>query len=256
MSVVLLTLQQMTKEVRRAVVVGASSGIGREISRLLAGRGWHTGIMARRGELLSELRDMCPERVTMLTCDVTGDDAADRLLRLVDMMGGIDLLVYSSGYGRHNMALDADMEMTTVKTNAEGFTRMVDAAYLYMAGHGGGHIAVISSVAGTRGLGAAPSYSATKAFQQTYIQALEQQARMRRLPITFTDIRPGFVDTPFMDGNGRYPMFMDVRRVARSIVRAIEHRRHVCVIDWRYRILVALWRLIPDCLWRRMTFLK
>ena len=123
----------------------------------------------------------------------------------------------------------------------------------YMAANQGGDIAVITSIAGTKGLGAAPAYSATKAYQATYIQALEQLSNMRRLHIRFTDIRPGFVDTDMLAGGGRYPMLMDKTAVAREIVRAVKAHRHVHVIDWRYRLLVALWRLIPGRLWRKLN---
>ena len=121
-----------------------------------------------------------------------------------------------------------------------------------MAEHGGGHIAAISSIAGTKGLGAAPSYSATKAFQNTYIQSLEQQARMRGLKIRFTDLRPGFVSTPLLGDNPKYPMLLNPEKVAKEIVKAINNRRHVWVIDWRWRIVTALWRRIPRPLWRHL----
>ena len=129
---------------------------------------------------------------------------------------------------------------------------MIGAAYRYMASHGGGHIAAISSIAGTKGLGAAPSYSATKAFQNTYIQSLEQQARMRGLNITFTDLRPGFVATALLGDDPKYPMLLKPKKVAEEMVQAVKHRRHVWVIDWRWRIVTALWRRIPRCLWRNL----
>ena len=121
-----------------------------------------------------------------------------------------------------------------------------------MAEHGGGHIAVISSIAGTKGLGPAPSYSATKAMQNTYIEALEQLSNARRLNIRFTDIRPGFVDTDLLNDGNRYPLLLSKEKVARDIVRSIEKRRHVRVIDWRWRCITWFWRRIPRCLWRRL----
>ena len=117
---------------------------------------------------------------------------------------------------------------------------------------GEGHIAAITSIAGTKGLGPSPAYSATKALQATYLQALEQQARQRNLNIRFTDIRPGFVDTDLLRGNFRYPMLMRPEAVARDILRSIYRRRHVRIIDWRYRVLTFFWRLIPNWLWRRL----
>ena len=131
-----------------------------------------------------------------------------------------------------------------------GFTRMIGEAYRYFAEQGKGHIAVITSIAGTKGLGPAPSYSATKAMQNVYLQALEQQANARGLKIRFTDIRPGFVNTALLAGDFHYPMLLKPQKVAQEIVYAINHRQHIRVIDWRYRMLTALWRRIPRCVWR------
>ena len=137
-------------------------------------------------------------------------------------------------------------------TNAVGFTRMIGTAYRYFAQQGEGHIAAITSIAGTKGLGPAPAYSATKALQATYLQALEQQSRQRNLAICFTDIRPGFVDTALLSGTFKYPMLMKPDAVARSIVHSIYNKRHVRVIDARYRVMTFFWRLIPNWIWRRM----
>ena len=129
---------------------------------------------------------------------------------------------------------------------------MVGCAYRYFAKQGRGHIAAITSIAGTKGLGPAPAYSATKAMQNVYLQALEQQANARELDIRFTDIRPGFVDTALLSGTFHYPMMLKPDAVAREIVWAIEHRKHIRVIDWKYRILTAIWRRIPRWIWRRI----
>lgn len=240
---------------KRAIIIGASSGLGRRIALILLQQGWHVGIAARRLEALEEVRNTCPERVKTARIDVTAADAPERLRELADSMGGMELYFHVSGIGKQNIRLDADVETATVETNALGFTRMVDAAFNYLATHGGGHIAVISSIAGTKGLGPAPSYSATKAFQSTYIQALEQLANSRRLPISFTDVRPGFVDTPLLAGS-RYPMLLDAEKAAREIVRAVNSRRHVWIVDWKYRILTFCWRLLPNCVWRRLRLVK
>ena len=139
-----------------------------------------------------------------------------------------------------------------MNTNGMGFTRMIGEAYRYFAIQGKGHIAAITSIAGTKGLGPAPSYSATKAMQNVYLQALEQQANARGLKIRFTDIRPGFVDTALLAGNFHYPMMLKPQKVAQEIVSAINRHQHIRVIDWRYRLLTTLWRRFPRCLWRRM----
>ena len=236
-----------------AIIIGASSGIGNEVARLLLQRGWHCGIAARRTEPLEQLRSEYPQLTETETIDITSEEAPERLLQLIERLGGMDLYFHASGIGKQNRDLQTDIEMSTVDTNAMGFTRMVDTAFNYLASHGGGHIAAISSIAGTKGLGPAPSYSATKAFQNTYLQALEQLANARRLNIRFTDLRPGFVDTPLLDGDNHFPMMLRPQQVAKEMVESIERRRHVRVIDWRWRIITALWRLIPRSIWRKLS---
>ena len=236
-----------------AIIIGASSGIGNEVARLLLQRGWHCGIAARRTEPLEQLRSEYPQLTETETIDITSEEAPERLLQLIERLGGMDLYFHASGIGKQNRDLQTDIEMRTVDTNAMGFTRMVDTAFNYLASHGGGHIATISSIAGTKGLGPAPSYSATKAFQNTYLQALEQLANARQLNIRFTDLRPGFVDTPLLDGDNHFPMMLRPQQVAKEMVESIERRRHVRVIDWRWRIITALWRLIPRSIWRKLS---
>jgi NADP-dependent 3-hydroxy acid dehydrogenase YdfG len=209
--------------------------------------GWSVGVAARREEPLRELGAAAWQQI-----DVTQDDAAARLRQLIAALGGMDLFFYASGIGKQNRELCEDIELATMQTNALGFTRMIGEAYRYFAEQGSGHIAAISSIAGTKGLGPAPSYSATKAMQNVYLQALEQQAHARGLNIRFTDIRPGFVDTALLSGDFHYPMMLKPEAVAKDIVRAIRNRRHIRVIDWKYRLLTAVWRRIPRCVWRRM----
>ena len=237
----------------KAIIVGASSGIGLEVAKLLLADGWHIGIAARREEALLELKKTAPARVEVMAIDITHPDAGERLLTLVRQLGGMDLYFHSSGIGKQNRTLEPDIELQTMDTNAIGFTRMIGTAYRYFAEQGKGHIAAITSIAGTKGLGPAPAYSATKALQATYLQALEQQARQRGLyDIHFTDIRPGFVDTALLSGSFRYPMMLRPESVARDIVSSIRKRRHVRVIDARYRVLTFFWRLVPNFIWRRL----
>lgn len=232
---------------KRAIVIGASSGIGREVALQLMRQGWTLGVAARRADLLESIGAAATEQI-----DVTQDDAAEKLRNLIEKMGGMDLFFYASGIGKQNRDLHEDIELATMQTNALGFTRMIGEAYRYFAERGEGHIAAITSIAGTKGLGPAPAYSATKAMQNTYLQALEQLANARGLRIGFTDIRPGFVDTALLSGDFHYPMMIKPEKVAREIVCAINAKKHIRVIDWRYRLLTACWRMIPNCIWRRI----
>lgn len=237
---------------KRVVIIGASSGMGLEVAKLYLARGYCLGIAARREDRLLALKQEAPDRVATAMIDVTSEDAPQRLRSLIGELGGMDVFFYSSGIGKQNRTLTPDIEINTMKTNALGFTRMIGEAYRYFAEQGKGHIAAITSIAGTKGLGPAPSYSATKAMQNVYLEALEQQANARGLDIRFTDIRPGFVNTDLLSGDFHYPMMLKPDRVARQIVKAIDHHRHVIVVDWKYRILTPLWRLVPRPLWRHL----
>ncbi len=235
----------------RAIVVGATSGIGKEVATLLARNGWQVGIAGRRTDKLVALANSisgitCYERI-----DITEADAPERLYALIKKLGGMDLYFHSSGIGWQNNSLDAEKELLTVKTNGEGFTRMITSAFNYFAKNGGGHIACISSIAGTKGLGAAPAYSATKRYQNHYLECLTQLSKMRKLNINITDIRPGFVATALIEGSN-YPLQLNAQDVAHKIVNALKKKKSVATIDWRYRILVFFWRLIPRWLWVRL----
>lgn len=212
------------KPIQRALIVGATSGIGKETSLQLLQKGWILGLAGRREEKLKELQQLAPDRIYIRAIDICQEEAPDRLQELIEEMGGMDLYLHCSGIGHQNYALSPDIELQTLETNGTGFVRMVTAAFRYFARQQGGHLAVISSIAGTKGLGAAPAYSATKRFQNIYIDSLEQLACMQHLPIRFTDIRPGFVATGLLNDGKHYPMLMSTEKVARHIVRALEKR--------------------------------
>lgn len=236
---------------KRAIIIGATSGIGQEVAKLLVKQGWRIGISGRREEALQDFQRIAPQQIEIQPLDVTHEDAPLKLQKLIEKLGGMDLFFLSSGIGSQNPTLQPEIEINTARTNVEGFIRMTTAAFNYFKTKGGGHIAVISSIAGTKGLGIAPAYSATKRFQNNYIDALAQLARMEHLNIRFTDIRPGFVATDLLK-NGNYPMLMQADCVARQIVKALNKKKRMTVIDGRYRILVFFWRLIPRRLWERL----
>ena len=252
---------------KKAIVMGATSGIGMEVAMLLAAQGWKVGIAGRRIDRLVSVKQSQEEILCYKQIDVTSSDAPDRLRDLIDELGGMDLYFHSSGIGWQNNSLEIDKELKTVETNGMGFVRMVDTAFNWFAarntlstsensnGASTPRIACITSIAGTKGLGAAPAYSSTKRFQSHYLECLSQQARMRQLNISVTEIRPGFVKTDLIAGSN-YPLQLDARDVAKSIVKAIVKGRGVKIVDWRYAILVFFWRLIPQCLWTRMSIAK
>lgn len=237
---------------KRIVIIGATSGIGYEVAKIYCRLGWRVGVAGRRIERLEAFKEQAPEQIEIQQIDVTETEAVEKLYSLIDKLGGMDIFLLSTGIGSQNRTLNSEIELSTVNTNALGFTRMVTAAYNYFKEEGGGHLSVISSIAGTKGLGAAPAYSATKRFQNTYIDALAQLAHMEKQPVRFTDIRPGFVKTDLLK-NDKYPLLMDPELVAQKIVKALSRKKRRVIIDWRYAILVFFWKLIPSYIWERLS---
>lgn len=172
----------MKKTPRRAVIVGATSGIGYEIALLLVQEGWRLGIAGRRKENLEALQAQYPDQICIRAFDIRQSGAEKELEALIDELGGMDLFLQSSGIGFQNYALDPEIELNTLETNGTGFARMVTHAFRYFLQKGSGHLAVISSIAGTKGLGIAPAYSATKRFQNTYLMPLSNWPGCTRCP--------------------------------------------------------------------------
>jgi len=247
---------------KTAIIIGATSGIGREVAARLVEQGWRVGIAGRRTEALEAFRKAYgAERVHIVTLDVTRDDAVAALDKLLAQTGDPDLFFYASGVGYQNRELDLDKEIRTVRTNCEGMVRMVDRFVEYVRHHGyspdrKAHIAVITSVAGTAGLGSAPAYSATKRMQSTYLTALAQLARMEHIPVCFTDIRPGFIATDILSPDKHYPMLMSKEQAADHIMKALRRRKRVYTFDWRFRLLTCLWSIMPRCIWERITWVR
>ena len=236
---------------KKIIIMGATSGIGLEVARLFHQQGHIIAIAGRRMDNLQRISTElanCP----YAQIDVTDTQAPTRLQELIEDLGGMDIYLHVSGIGKQNRQLDTDVELATVETNALGFTRLVNHAWHYFRTQSSGHIVAVSSIAGTKGLGAAPSYSATKRYCNTYLEALAQLANMQGLNIHFTDIRPGFVNTELLSDSFHYPMMMQPVPVAHQIVKGILSRKRTVTIDWRFRLLVFFWRLIPSCLWVRL----
>ena len=237
-----------------AIVMGATSGIGYEVARLLALRGWRVGVAGRREDILAMMVAETEGIVAYGVIDVTTPSAVDGLRLLIGKMGGMDMYFHSSGIGYQNTDLDADKELKTIETNCLGMARLVGEAFRYFEIHPetDGTIAVISSIARTKGLGAAPAYSASKRFTSHYLESLCQLTGIKGIQnIHISDIRPGFVKTPLIEGSN-FPMQLDAVKVAASIVDGIEKRRSVITVNWIYSLLVFFWQMIPRRIWVKM----
>ena len=229
----------------KAIIMGATSGIGLEVAKILNGQGYELGIAGRREENLREIKESLSNVKAYMPIDITAADAPEKLGSLIEQLGGMDLYFHSSGIGYQNKELDPSMELKTIETNCGGLTRVINTAFQYFCQENRkGQIAVITSIARTKGIGLAPAYSATKRFQSTYVQALAQLATTRKADISFTEIRPGFVDTALL--KHKYPMLLKPEAVAQKIVKAIHRKKRVATIDWKYRLLVYAWQMIPN----------
>ena len=241
---------------KKIVIVGASSGLGERMATDFARAGWRVGVAARRVDRLQAIKDLYPENVAVAEIDVTAQDAVKKFYDLIELIDGMDILLYCAGCGFYDPDLDDRRLDTTLQTNVVGFGRIVAAAYKYYkqtANRLPGQIAAITSVAGIKGIGVSAAYSSSKKFQQTFINSLEQLAYQQQVNVKFTDIRPGFIRTPLLDSDREYPMCMSVDYAAPLIETAVLKRRRVAYIDSRWAIVSGLWRLVPQCVWKHIA---
>ncbi|MDE6165732.1 MAG: SDR family NAD(P)-dependent oxidoreductase [Muribaculaceae bacterium] len=231
------------------IIMGASSGIGAELALFYIERGHRVGCASR------SVNKITARAAARAAIDINSPDAGNRLRDLIDELGGMDLYIHVAGIGYDNPGLDPGREADIAATNCVGFARMISTAFNWFEStHRPGHIAAITSVAATKGLRTMEAYSASKRFGATYLQGLRQRAVTGRLPIAVTDLRPGWTRTPLLKPHAGYPMLMTPDRVCRHIAHAIDRRRKTAFIDGRWRLLCALWSIIPDFIWRHIPY--
>ena len=228
---------------KRAVIVGASSGIGREMAIWLAKSGWTVAVVARRLDALQELCATDPVHMIPFCFDVNNQDQIiDQMNKISKQLGGLDLFVISVGTGFINPKLDISLEIDTVRTNVLAFSTLADWAYSYFDFRGYGQIAAITSVGGMVAEAAAPAYSASKAYQINYLDALAKKSRSAHNNVIITEIRPGSVDTAMMKGSGHF-WIGKPDKVAAIACRAIMKKKRLQYALPRWRIIGLLLRV-------------
>jgi short-subunit dehydrogenase len=236
-----------------AIVIGASSGIGLELARLLAASGYGVGLVARRGNLLDELARELSSPVWTRTLDLARtDEAMSGLCDLIAEMKDVELFVISAGIGFLNPELKWEPERATIAVNVAGFAAAANVAVEHLRRRGGGHLVGISSLAALRGSPAAPAYAASKAFVSNYLEGLRLMLRREKLPITVTDVQPGFVATRMAQAE-RLFWVASPAEAARQVFDAIRRRKRHVYVTRRWRLVAWLMKLAPDWLYGRST---
>ena len=246
---------------RRAILVGASSGMGAALARRLADEGYLLALLARRGDLLQSVceeinRQHAGTRAVPYEHDVADFDSVPDLLRgIISDLGGLDLFIYLTGVnvppGLERLDFEGDRRMMEVNVlGAMAWLTPVSA--LFKSRHAG-QIVGISSVAGDRGRVGNPGYNTSKAALATYLEALRN--RLSRHGVHVLTVKPGFVKTDMLKAaQGGTPFAIEPERAAADIYRAVHARKQLIYTPaiWRWIMLVI--RHIPSVIFRRMTF--
>ena len=237
---------------KKAIVIGATSGIGKSLTDWLIQNGYIVGVAGRRLEMLTSLKEKHHDNICYSQMDVQEYSSIETSCNaLVDQLGGLDLLIISAGIGDENRSLDFPIENNVIKTNIQGFTCMADWGMRYFKKQGYGHLVNLSSIAGIRGNGEAPSYNATKAYQINYLEGLRLNVKNTGDKIHVTDVRPGFVDTAMAKGDGLF-WVAPVEKAAQQIFTAIKRKKKVVYITKRWRIIGLVLKLLPYSILRKV----
>jgi len=235
---------------QKIIIIGATSGIGRELARIYARQGHLVGATGRRQELLDSLRQEFPDRIVTECFDVTAPGVPEHLETLTGKLNGLDMLIYNSGYGDLTEHLDWTVDKPTVDINVNGFLAAIHFGWQTFIEQGHGHLVTTSSIAANRGNRHSPAYSASKAFQSTYFEGLHIKARKLGIPLYISDIQPGFVATKMAKG----PQFWvaPVEKAARQIVAALHKKKWRAYITRRWWLVAKLARWMPDFIYHRI----
>lgn len=236
---------------KKAIVIGASSGIGNELAKILAVNNYQVAITGRRKTNLNSLAEKNPAKFIVNSYDCTTGNNSEKLTDITNELGGLDLLIFSSGTGELNEQLDYETEKKTNQLNVAAFTEIVDWAFNYFEKQGKGHLVAITSIAGLRGSRIAPAYNASKAYQINYLEGLRQKGKKLGKPIVVTDVRPGFVDTAMAKGEGQF-WVAKKEKAAHQIFQIIKQKKDFGYVTRRWRIIAIILKRLPSWVYIRM----
>lgn len=234
------------------VIIGATSGIGKALFEKYARGDNRIGIVGRRANLLDELCQKYPSKTITAKADITNLEEIEQAINALHKeLEYIDLAIVCSGTGDINATLEYNVERLTIDTNITGWTFVIDRLYNIFVQQGHGHLVAITSAGGLRGEPMAPAYSASKAYQINYMEALRKKAYKSGSQIYVTDIRPGLVNTAMAKGEGLF-WVMPVEKVANQIIIAIHKNKYKAYVTKRWHILAIINKNLPFALYKRM----
>ena len=234
------------------VIIGATSGIGKALFEKYARGDNRIGIVGRRANLLDELCQKYPSKTITAKADITNLEEIEQAINALHKeLEYIDLAIMCSGTGDINATLEYNVERLTIDTNITGWTFVIDRLYNIFVQRGHGHLVAITSAGGLRGEPIAPAYSASKAYQINYMEALRKKAYKSGSQIYVTDIRPGLVNTAMAKGEGLF-WVMPVEKVANQIITAIHKNKYKAYVTKRWHILAIINKNLPFALYKRM----
>jgi short-subunit dehydrogenase len=238
---------------KKAIIIGASTGIGRALAIEMSKAGYELGLVARRKELLESLQKELPNKSYIQTMDIAQTTESRQALEsLIQTMGGMDIIVLNSAVGLPDTSWEDANSM--IQINIAGTVALAQLSLEYFKKQGSGHIVGISSVAKHRAFRSAIVYSATKSFLSAYLQGIRHYVVRYKKNITISDIRPGYVETPMTSQNDPKSMFWveKVEVAAQYILRAIEQKKSVAYIRPRWWFAAQFMQFLPDFIFHRM----
>lgn len=245
---------------KHAIVVGASSGIGRAVAEALAHAGTQVALVARRGDELSqicaEINGLHGGRAFAYVHDVHQiEDAPVLLQQIAHEMGGLDLIVYAAGILPPTKATEYNSEMDAeiIAVNLVGAVAWLNAAADRFQHTKSGTIVGISSVAGERGRRGSPAYGASKAALNTFLESLRNRLAVQGVQVV--TIKPGYVATPMTQSAKISKLFpiIPADRAARQIVTAAQHGQRSAYVPGLWGPVMWLVRAIPSRIFRRLN---
>jgi short-subunit dehydrogenase len=237
---------------KKTIIIGASSGIGKELAKILSQNNFELGLLARRLKLLNDLQKELKTKTFIKQIDLAKQKESLIIFNeLLQEMQNIDLIIVTAGVGYLNPNLDWQKEKETIDINILGCTAIINSAIKYFKERKNGQLVVITSIAGLRGSDICPAYNASKSFLSVYLQGLRKKIIKEKLNITITDIKPGLVNTRMAQGNSLF-WVADPKIAALQIFQAIKKKKKIVYITKRWRLIAWVYKFLPNCLYNRL----